>query len=259
MTPYRTPAETERGGRPDRRRFEPITILGLVMTMILHGGAVAGVLLYRRALQAAQPPPPSPSYVVAKLLRLGKPKDEKKMPDKIVPQVATKKEETVDLSADANDAPSKKKKDPDRDAQLSNKLRRSLDRADLLAQAQREIDTEGEGSPDGVAGGTATKAQGGDPYMTKIADIWNRTWALPSIIPRDEAKRLYVLVVLRIDKDSVIQTPIQFDRKSGNAYFDSSVVAAWAAIRKLPQPPADRFASILANGLALKITWKGLQ
>jgi len=257
VTPYRTPGKVERGGRPDRRRrFEPITILGLVMTILLHGGAVVGVLLYRQALQAAQKPPPPPSFVVAKLLRLGKPKDEKKMPDKIVPQAATKKEETVDLSADANDAPSKKKKDV-RDAQISDKLRHSLDKADLLAQAQREID--GEGSPDGVVGGTATKAQGGDPYMTKIADIWNRTWALPSIIPREEAKRLYVLLVLRIDKDSVIQAPIQFDRKSGNAYFDNSVVAAWAAIRKLPQPPADRFAAILANGLALKITWKGLQ
>jgi hypothetical protein len=241
-----------------RSGFEPIAVLGIVMTALLHGGAIGGILLYRRSLEAAQVPPPAPSYVVAKLLRLGKPKDEKKLPDKIVPQAATKKEESIDLSADADDAPARKKKrDEDRDAKIDSKLRRSLDKAELLAQAQRDI--EGEGSPDGVRGGTATKAQGGDPYMTKIADLWNRTWTLPAIIPRAEASRLYVLIVLHIDKDGTIQTPLQFDRKSGNTHFDNSVVAGWAAIKKLPQPPPDRFASILANGLALKITWKGLQ
>jgi len=239
-----------------RKGFEPIAIWGVIVTALLHGGAVAGVLLYRKSLLAAQNAPPVGSYVVAKLVRLGKPRDPKKLPNKIVPQVATRPEDAVDLSADADDAPARKKKD-DRDSQVSDKLRRSLDRAELLAAAQKEI--EGEGSPDGVPGGTAKSAREGDPYMTKIADLWLRNWSLPAIIPRDEARRLYVLVVIRIDKVGNIELPIQFDRKSGNSYFDNSIVSAWSAIKRIPLPPPDRIASILANGLPLKLNWKGLQ
>jgi hypothetical protein len=243
-----------------RRRFEPIAIMGVVVTLLLHGGTIGGVLLYRETLSAAEKPPPPPSYVVAKLVRKGKPRKKKKLPNKQVPQPATRKQETVDYTADADDAPARKKKDEpprDRDAKVSDKLRRSLDKAELLAQAQREI--EQEGSPDGVAGGTATEAGEGDPYMTKIADLWQRNWSLPAIIPRDEAKDLYVLLVLHIDEKGNIQFPLEFDRKSGNAHFDNSIVSAWKKIGKIPLPPPDRMASILANGLGLKHTWKGLR
>ena len=94
-----------------RRRFEPITILGLLVTLLLHGGAVVGVLLYRRARRRPhRSSTEEPSYVVAKLVKLGKPLDEKKMPDKVVPQPATKQEEGLDLGADASDAPAKRKR-----------------------------------------------------------------------------------------------------------------------------------------------------
>lgn len=239
-----------------RKKFEPIAVVGFIVTALLHGGAVGGVILYRARLEAAQRPPPPPSYVVAKLVRLGKPKDPKKMPNKHVPQASTRKEEGIDLSADANDAPARKKAKKD-DAKIADKMQRSLDRAELMAAAQAEI--ENEGSPDGVVGGTANTASEGDAYMTRIADLWNRTWSLPSIIPREEAKSLYVLLVLNIDKTGRLQFPLQFDRPSGNAHFDNSVKAAWKKIGKIPLPPPDRFASILANGLGLKHTWRGLQ
>jgi hypothetical protein len=238
-----------------KKGFEPIAVLGLFVTALLHGGAVFGIILYRKALEAAEKPPPPHSYVVAKLLRLGKPKDPKRLPDKIVPQPATRKEVGVDYTADAHDAPSKKSKR--RDALDSDKLRHSLDKAALLAQAQQEI--EAEGSPDGVAGGTATSAEDGDPYMTRIADLWNRHWSLPAIIPRSEARKLYVLLVLHIDRRGRITFPLAFDRKSGNDHFDNSIIAGWRSIKKIPLPPPDRFASILANGLPLKLNWKGLQ
>lgn len=240
-----------------KKFFEPITLLGLMLTVFLHGGALIGVILYRQALQAAEVPPAPPSYVVAKLVRLGKPKDPRRLPNKIIPQPPTHTEEGVDYTADANDAPSKKKKTEDPDAKLSDKLRHSLNKAELLAQAQREMDAEG--SPEGVPGGTATHASEGDPYMTKIADLWRRTWLLPSIIPGPDARKLFVLLVLRIDREGNIQFPIQIDRTSGNPHFDNSVVEAWQRIKQIPLPPPDRLASILANGLALRITWKGLQ
>lgn len=241
----------------NRKRFEPLAIVGLIGTILLHGGAVVGVLLYRRALLAEEKPPPIGSYVVAKLVRLGKPRDPNKLPNKEIPQRATRKEEGIDLSADVSDAPARKRDRDLRKVDVSDKLRNALDKAELLAQAQQEI--EGEGSPDGVAGGTARTAQEGDPYMTKLADMWIRTWSLPAVIPADEARRLYVLVVLRIDANGVIQFPLQFDRRSGNALFDNSIIAAWKQIKQIPKPPPDRFASILANGLPLKLNWEGMQ
>jgi hypothetical protein len=179
------------------------------------------------------------------------------MPNTRIPQQNLRKEEVADYTADDSDAPSRKKPKKDREAKVADKMQRSLDRAELLAAAQQEI--EQEGSPDGVVGGTATRASDGDAYMTRVADVWNRTWSLPSIIPKEEAKGLYVLLVLHISKTGRIQFPLQFDRKSGNAHFDNSVKAAWKTIAKIPVPPPDRFASILANGLGLKHTWRGLQ
>ena len=107
--------------------------------------------------------------------------------------------------------------------------------------------------------GTAKTAGEGDMYMTRIADKWNRTWSLPSIIPRDEARKLYVLIVVRVDKAGKIQFPIKFDRRSGNKHFDSSVETAWQQIKEIPVASPDRMASILAHGLALKLNWRGMQ
>ncbi len=240
-----------------KKKFEPLAIVGLIVTLLLHVGTVVGIVLYRRSLEAAVKPPPPPSYVVARLIRKGRKKDPKKLPDKIVPQLSTMKKKTVDLSADEGAAPNKPKKDK-REAKLSDRQRNALDKLDLLARAQREIESEGEGDPDGVVGGSAT-GKAGDRYMTRIADLWNRTWSLPAVIPRDRAKRLHVLVVINIDKNGRIQFPIQFDRKSGNTHFDSSIMLAWGRIKRIPVPPVDRLASILANGLALKLNWRGIQ
>lgn len=238
------------------RRFDPVAIIGLFATLLLHGGIV-GVVYARRLAEANRPPPPAETYVVARLVRLGKKREPKLLPQKVVPQPATVKPEAVSYDADASDPPKPKDKKPDPDAKLSDKMRQSLEKAALLNEAQREI--EAEGDPSGVAGGTATEAGEGDPYMTRIADLWIRTWTLPAIIPREEAKQLSVLMVLRIDERGQIEFPIVLDKSSGNEHFDNSVKAAWQQIKELPLPPPERLPSILANGMALKLTWRGLQ
>jgi hypothetical protein len=240
-----------------RRGFEPITIIGLIFTVLLHGGALVGAIIYKRKQAEATQPPPAGKYVVAKLVRLGKPRDKNKLPDKVVPGVATVKKTGVSYDGDPDEKPKPKKKRKDRDAKVSDKLRRSFDKAAAFAKISDKADQEG--SPDGVAGGTAKKASKGDRYMTRIADRWNRTWSLPSIISPSKAKSLYVLIVLRIDRSGRIKFPIKFDRKSGNSHFDASIRSAWSRIKRLPLPPGDRLASILANGLALRLTWRGMR
>jgi len=238
-----------------RRGFEPILFAGLFFTALLHGGAVGLVLYLRHAAANATPPPDTGSYVVAKLVRLGKKRDPKQLPDKIVPREATVKAKGVSYDAEPDDKPRQRKKH--KDAKLSDRMRSALDRAAALSNPA--LNTQPEGDPNGVVGGTATKAGAGDVYMTRIADLWNRTWSLPSIIPREQAKKLFVKVVIEIDKTGKIKLPITFTRKSGNDHFDASVSQAWQRIKRLPLPPGDRLAAVLANGLKLKLNWKGLR
>ncbi|MCC6751026.1 MAG: TonB C-terminal domain-containing protein [Deltaproteobacteria bacterium] len=249
-------ATLDPGPRPGRvRRFEPIAVWGLLVTVLLHGGAFVGIMLYRQRLQAAVTPPPPTSFVVAKLVRLGKPLDPKRLPDREVPQEATRKDDGVDLSQDADVKPTPKK--PKTEDKLADKLRSALNKAALMDKAQRESDVEGD--PSGSPSGTAKTASEGDVYITRIADLWNRTWTLPSIIAADEAKKLFVLVTLKMDRQGKLELPVALDRPSGNEHFDNSIKAAWEQIKKVPAPPAERAASIVAHGLKLKLTWKGLQ
>jgi len=255
---HANPAEEYLGGgylgRP--ARFEPVAIVGLVATILLHGGAVVGLVLYKRAEAEERKSAPQAQYVVAKLVRLGKKRDEKKLPNKIVPQMPTMKVRGVNLSADANDKPIAKPKRRKRDAQISN-MQNSLDKAALFAKVQPDVQQEGD--PQGSRSGTASRGSKGDLYMTRLADLWTRNWSLPSIIPRDQAKKLYVLVVVRIDKGGRVQFPLKFDRKSGNAHFDASIISAWKRIGTVPLPPPERLVSVLARGLPLKLNWKGLR
>ena len=238
------------------KKLDPITAAGLFVTLLLHGGGVAGVILYRQALAATEAPPPTPSYVVATLVRKGRRKNPKHLPKKVVPRPKATPTRKIDLSADAN-APANPKRPkrakPKRRADTSTS---AFDKLDLLAKAQQETETEGD--PEGVEGGAA-QSRSGDLYMTRVADLWNRTWSLPAVIPRDRAQKLYVLIVLRIDRNGQIRFPIQIDRRSGNPHFDNSIIVAWRQIKQLPIPPPDRLAAVMARGLALKLTWRGLQ
>lgn len=242
---------------PTIKRFDPLMLWGIMITVFLHVSIVGGSLAYRRWTMAKAPASNEPSYVVAKLVRLGKPRDPKLLPRKIVSKPPTEKVPALNLSADANDRPNPPKQEAKKELSLEERLSQSFNKVETLEQAEEEI--AAEGSPDGVASGTETEASEGDLYMTRIADLWNRTWSLPAIIPQEEAKTLYVLMTLKINRDGTIEFPLTIDRPSGNAHFDGSIETAWRQIAAIPLPPPERLDAMLSQGLALKLTWKGLQ
>lgn len=245
------------GGGFGRARRDPLPLWGLLGTLLVHGGLVGAVIYLRQA--QAEPAGPQPAYVVARLVRLGKPRDRRLLPQRLAAPPPTRPPEAPSYDAEATDPPrtTAPKPEPDREAVVGDRLRQALEKAALLDEGAQQIAAEGQA--DGVAGGTATEASAGDAYITRIADLWLRTWSLPAIIPAEEATRLYALVVVRIDATGAIQFPIAFDRPSGNDHFDGSIRAAWQRIGQLPVPPPERLAAVLANGLALKLTWKGVQ
>ncbi|MDF2696447.1 MAG: hypothetical protein K0S65_4830, partial [Labilithrix sp.] len=79
------------------------TIFGLVLALALHLGPI-GVLVYKRAFPSADAaseedkPLVSRPVVQAALLKLGKPNDPKKLPDRFVPQQRTAPKKQINAS-----------------------------------------------------------------------------------------------------------------------------------------------------------------
>jgi hypothetical protein len=259
--------------RPDQsyRRFDPVALWGLLASVITHG-AIAAVVVQKHGCSLNDADAnKGPSFIAASLVKgnsmdapmdvqgpMGEqtPKQKKALPDKVVPQQATQKPESLNLGADAHDKASTKK--TEKKLPVKDDLSSAFDRAKTLYDASQPSQTAAGSKKWGVRYGTANSGKG-DVYFTRIADLWNRNWALPAIIPGGEAKKLYVLVAIRIDSKGEIQFPVKFHRRSGNSHFDASVDTAWRKIKQLPIPPPDRFASILAHGLRLKLNWNGIQ
>jgi len=203
-------------------------------------------------------PPKEEKYLVAKLVRLGKKKEKKTLPQKVVTPTPAKVQAKVDYNAKIDDKPKvkpKKKKKDKKKVDLADKARSALDRIEQINKVTAPPDVEGD--PNGVAHGQALSAAEGDAYMTRIADLWNRTWSLPAVIEQNDAKKLYVKAVIKISSSGVVRHPIRITRSSGNTQFDDSIIAAWSMISRVPVPP-DSQQHLVRTGLKLKLTWKGL-
>jgi outer membrane biosynthesis protein TonB len=111
---------------------------------------------------------------------------------------------------------------------------------------------EREGDAAGSPDGTASSAEEGDLYFAKVqAEILSH-YAIPSIISERERMALKAVVVAWIAPDGKL-IRYQFDRRSGNAQFDSALERAIKASR-IPAPPPERAKAIRDEGVALEFT-----
>jgi hypothetical protein len=184
--------------------------------------------------------------VQATLLKLGRPLDPKRLPDRLVPQQRTAPKKQLVAS---REEPGPKKPDagapppPDtKDSDLQNLIAKSDPFAEDGGKARPE-----EGHPGGVEGGTETdpsKVRAGDMYAAQLGQFFAQKLTIPTVISVGEARRLCVLVQVNIGRNMSIwhvrQDPII---KSGNELFDD---AARSMLMKLlddktplPQPPKE--------------------
>lgn len=221
--------------------------LGLCLAIALHALPVAllalGTIFPAHEEQPTEMPKP---VIAASLLKLGKPLDPKKLPDRIVPRApqAPKQEKVA-----SREDPQKRKDDagapppPDaKEADINNLIKKT----DPFAEDAGKVRPE-EGSAQGLAEGTQTdpsKVKAGDMYAAQLGKFFRDHWTIPSVISQGEANRLCVTFQISIGPRMVIwhvrPEPV---KKSSNDLFDDSARGMLQKLlddrAPLPEPPPE--------------------
>jgi len=223
------------------RRGEPFA-WGLAATVTLHASAAVAIVLGHRI---AAPPPAAPEVMVARLVRLGKPRPPDLLPRKpTAPPPAPTPVPAVDPAPKPETKPALATK-PDPSVKPAD-LRTAMARARALARSAEEIE-EPEGRPEGVAEGTSDRASEGDPYAT---EVWRRIkegWRVPEMVSDRDLRRLRAVVFLRLSANGQI-VEHRIVEPSGNRFFDASALEAIVTVQRLPPPPR----AFLVNGINLE-------
>lgn len=223
-------------------------VLGVTVGIALHLLA-AGPFVYR-AFVPAKPGEEEQALVArpvvqASILKLGKPIDPKKLPDRLVPQQRTAPKKTLTAS---KDDPAKAK--PDAGAEPENVA--DSDLKNLVAKSDPFAEDAGKRRPEeghelGVDGGNETdpnKVHAGDMYALKLGQFFGQNLTIPSIISGGEARRLCVTFEINIGRNMVIwhvkSSPV---KSSGNELFDDAARSMLLKLlddkKALPEPPKD--------------------
>jgi hypothetical protein len=219
--------------------------LGIALTIALHAIPAAmlvlSVVLPRGPEEEEQPLVAKP-VIAAQLLKLGKPPDPAKLPDRLVPQQRTAPKK--DIVASRED-PTKQRPDSGtpppaaHDSDIQNLINKSDPFAEDAGKRRPE-----EGSPEGSDAGTATTARAGDEYAAKLAKWFHDQWTFPAFISQGEANKLCVVFRIQINRDmSLFYVGTKPVKSSGNEHFDDSAHEMLQKIldnhMKLPTPPPE--------------------
>ncbi len=224
-------------------------LVGIVFAALLHVGPV-GALLYKKAFPSTasvedDKPLVSRPVVAAALLKLGKPIDPKRLPDRLIPQQRTAPKRQINAS---REDPAKRPVDAGapppvaQDSDITNLVARSDPFAEDAGRRRPE-----EGHPGGMDGGTETdpsKAHAGDMYGTQLGQFFGQHLTVPSVISIGEERRLCAVYEINLGRNMVIwhvrNAPVQ---SSGNELFDDAARSMLLKLlddrTALPQPPKE--------------------
>jgi TonB family protein len=237
-----------------KRRAPRRNIAGLLITLVLHGAILGAV---KMAHSKGEEPLEVPrDFVVAKMVKLGKPREKFWLPRITQPPRPKAPPSTIKVAEDPN-APKAPVEAPRPDnPEISKDLRRALDRARKLEQL---IPTEPEeGQLTGSAAGTATEASAGDAYATAIFDAIRKNWTTPTGLVTDaQLARLTTTIKIRVGDDGTILENKML-KSSGNGFYDDSCITAIQATHKVPPPPAN-VRRLAARGYALEFAGKDMK
>ncbi len=223
--------------------------VGIALTVALHVVPIALVVVagvyHLVPMQADEPAVPRP-VIAASLLKLGKPIDPSKLPDRLVPRARTAPQHDVVAS---REEPTKKET-PDAGPTPPNTqpsdIQRLIAKSDPFAEDGGKSRPE-EGNPNGIAGGTETdpnKVHAGDMYAAKLGQFLHDRWQYPTVISQGEANALCVIFQVsvgpRMNLWHLRESPVH---KSGNDLFDDSAREMLQKLvdtgTPLPEPPPE--------------------
>ena len=238
----------------DERRARQTRLLGgfIALSFGLHVGLVLGWVFFPESdgpaldLDAA--------VVKTKLVKLGKPRDEKLLPRK--PASAPPPEAAKKAPPTETPTPSKPEKQAEKQPSASDILERfkkenqkTKDVNDIINETLGEPDDEGQ--LDGDRDGVALTGEIIDAYFARVAAQIQRNHEISATISDEERVRLRCVIALKIDGDgNVVEARIQ--QSSGNDVYDNGALAAAKRASPVAAPPPPARAQA-ARGFALNV------
>ncbi len=244
-----------------RPRFErDEVVLGIVAAIALHG-IFAALLI----VKVKDPAPILEETVVTKpvigatMMKLGKPIDPKKLPDRLIPQARTAPQNRATASRDsatesANTDPNANANRRDAGAPVPNA--KDDDLLNLAAKsdpfAEKTLARPEVGDPSGT---DPSQVQAGDVYAAKLGQFFRDHWQIPTVITEAQASRLCVsyavdvassMQITHVGLGSLTDDPAatgRISKSSGNALFDESARTMLEKLltdrTRLPDPPPE--------------------
>jgi TonB family protein len=219
----------------------PVLVLGSQWLLVLLGLAMP-VGEQQRTMAPQE-------VIAAEFVKLGKPFDPRKLPQRKVPPVAKRKPEGVVVSKDAQEEEKKEKPKESQDSLLDNLVDRTKDFAE-------DVKVEEEGDPEGIAEGTAKEAKLGDLYLGKLKVFFQKGWSVPNVV--QDVEKLTAIAAVRVSDDGHLES-VEIQSSSGDALFDQSAIDAVTALIQanamIPEPPPE----IMGNyyGHTLPVRFRG--
>jgi TonB family protein len=203
---------------------------GLLITLAIHGGLFAAIAV---ANSKEQPPLViNRDFVVAEMVKLGKPRDKFWLPRIVQPQRSTAPPDAVKVAEDPNAKAAPKEAPRPEDPTISKDLKHALDRARKLAVPEEP--QEDEGSLTGSRLGTSNTATG-DQYLAEVKGLLLQNYALPAGMEPGSVSTPPE-VRFRIGEDGTL-SEIKLVKTSGNSFADDACVSAAQQTRKVSPPP----------------------
>ncbi len=220
--------------------------LGLALAIAIH--AIPIVILVVSILVPSHDAPEealvAKPVIAASLLKLGKPLDPKKLPNRVVPKQSTTN--AKDLVASQNDPVHTT------DAGVPPADAKHTDLEMLQARSDPFAEDAGKARPDegfanGSDAGTETdpnKVHAGDMYALQLDAFFRQRWNIPSVISQGDENKLCVQYQVNISPRMVIwhlqEAPV---KTSGNDLYDDSAKETLQKLlddkTALPDPPKE--------------------
>lgn len=231
----------------EKRRIEPSVIaLGaftavgahlLIPTLLLASQWLLVLLGLAIPVGERERPKPPQDVIAAEFVKLGKPFDPTKLPNRKVPPIAKRKPEGIAVSRDAKEKPKEEEDKKERPKESQDSLLDNL--VDRTKDFAEDVQTEEEGDPNGIAEGTATEAKLGDIYLGQLKVFFQRGWTVPNVV--QNVDKLTAIAAVKIDSEGRVES-VEVQNPSGDPLFDQSVIDAVTALIQagatIPEPPA---------------------
>ncbi|HEX4405307.1 MAG TPA: TonB C-terminal domain-containing protein, partial [Polyangia bacterium] len=192
----------------------------MVITLALHGGLFAAIAV---ANNREQPPLViNRDFVVAEMVKLGKPRDKFWLPRIVQPQRSTAPPDAIKVADDPNAKAAPKEAPRPDDPTISKDLKRALDRARKLEQLAVPEEPD-EGSLTGSKLGTSNH-EVGDAYQAQVVGMLHQNYNFPAGIDTG-AIATPPEIAFHIGTDGTL-ADVRLTKPSGNSFVDDACVDA---------------------------------